>query len=205
MKDTQEIGEQIEEKSETLVSRSDSLADKMNKLTAKFQSNLDNAEDLHVTGEEIIEYVEEKTQSYNQNLSLHQDNGEVAQQIVNLDNMVDDFKYVRETLKENIENGRRVLNQVTLNLLDADEEEQASLVIAFAQLNSAIATNSKIYLSSYKQISDIILNLDKVKKKEKDVFDADQESKGGKTENHLHIHGDAVSTVELIKQLNNSK
>lgn len=192
----------LKEKTEPLVAHSESLAEKMNRLTAKFSENIENADELQATGEDVIEYVEAKTKS----VSLYTDDDDVARQIVNLDNMVSDFKYVRETLKENIENGRRVLNSVTLDLLDADEEGRASLVIAFAQLNSAIAANSKIYLSSYKQISDIILNLDKVKKKEKDAFENDKKEKGDTHHhNHIHFNGEAISTVDLIKQLSGKK
>lgn len=188
---------------EAMVQKSESLADKMNKLTQKLSQNLDTASDLEVTGDDIIEYVEEKTKDITLSSDKSDLNSEVSKQIVNLDNMISDFKYVRDTLKENIDNGRRVLNSVTLDLLEADEESRASLVIAFAQLNSAIATNSKIYLASYKQISDVILNLDKIQKQEKDAFKKDSEQKGDTyvTENHLHINGDPVSTVDLIKQL----
>lgn len=188
---------------EAMVQKSESLADKMNKLTQKLSQNLDTASDLEVTGDDIIEYVEEKTKDITLSSDKSELNNEVSKQIVNLDNMISDFKYVRDTLKENIDNGRRVLNSVTLDLLEADEESRASLVIAFAQLNSAIATNSKIYLASYKQISDVILNLDKIQKQEKDAFKKDSEQKGDTyvTENHLHINGDPVSTVDLIKQL----
>lgn len=179
--------------------KSDNLAEKMNKLTAKFQENLDNAEELELSGDDVIEYVQEKTSLYKEN-GDGKNIGLIAEQIVNLDIMVADFRYVRETLKENIENGRRVMNSITIDLLDADEESRATLVMAFAQLNSAIASNSKIYLASYKQISDIIINLDKVMKKEKDIRTAENDDPN-KVENHLHIHGQAMSTVELIKQL----
>lgn len=176
--------------------KAETLAEKMNRLTGKFTEHLDIAEELHVTGSDVIECVQEKTKD----ISLYKEDDYVASQIVNLDNMISDFKYVRETLKENIENGRRVLNSITLDLLSADEESRASLVVAFAELNKAIADNTKIYLSSYKNIAEILLNLDKIKKKEKEIM----KSEGSNTYNELHIHNDApISTVDLIKQLSN--
>lgn len=184
-------------KQQALKDKSESLADKMNRLTSKFSAQLDTADELQVTGDDVIEFVEEKTKD----ITLYKEDEYVASQIVNLDNMVDDFKYVRETLKENIENGRRVLNSVTLDLLDADDESRASLIIAFAELNKAIADNTKIYLSSYKNISDILLNLDKIKKSEKEVFGKDGVNL---TQNNLNINGAPISTVDLIKQLSSN-
>ena len=78
--------------------------------------------------------------------------------------MVQDFKYVRESLKETTDNGRRVLQSVTLDLLSEDDESRASLITSFAELNRAVADNMKLYMQSYKDISTVILNLDKVKR-----------------------------------------
>ena len=178
--------------------KSESLADKMNKITSKFSENLDTTEELLIEGGDVVEFVEEKTKD----ITLSQSTLIPAAEIINLDNMVSDFRYVRDTLKENIENGRRVLNSITIDLLAADEENRAALVIAFAELNKAIADNTKIYISSYKNISDILLNIDKVKKQEKQAF----EEKGNVTNNTLNIHtNEPISTVDLIKQLNNQK
>lgn len=173
--------------------KADNLAEKMNKLTAQFTSNLDTADEMTITGEDIVEFVEEKTQDielYSESLP--------AEEIINLQNLVNDFQFVRETLKENTENGRRVLNSVTYDLLDSDDEKRASLIMSFAELNKAVADNMKLYIMSYKEISNVILNLDKLKNKE-----------GPKTvNNNLHLHGgEAVNTADLIKQLsgNNDK
>lgn len=174
--------------------KSDSLAAKMNRLTEKFTENLDTAEELTVTGEDVIEYIEEKTQE----IDLYSDSLP-ATEIINLQNLVDDFKYVRETLKENTDNGRRVLNSITLDLLDSDDDKRASLIMSFAELNKAIADNMKLYVQGYKEISNTLLNMDKIRKA--------QESEGPKTvNNNLHLHGtEAISTVDLIKKLAGNK
>lgn len=171
--------------------KSESLAEKMNRLTAKFAENIDTAEEMVLTGTDIVDYVEEKTQD----IKLYQDSGIPATDIINLVQMIDDFKYVRETLKENTDNGRRVLNSVTLDLLDGDDDKRASLIMSFAELNRAVADNIKLYIQSYKDISAVLLNLDKIKKAEK--ADSPQT-----INNTLNISTtETISTVDLIKKL----
>lgn len=175
--------------------KSQSLADKMNRLTAKFADNIGTAEEMVLTGDDIVEYVEEKTQD----VQLYEENTLIATEIINLSNMVDDFKYVRETLKENTDNGRRVLNSITLDLLDSDDDKRAGLVMSFAELNTAIANNMKLYMLAYKEISNVLLNLDKIKKAEK--ADAPQT-----INNTLNINSpEVISTVDLIKKLGVNK
>lgn len=167
--------------------KADSLASKMNKLTA----SLDLSEELIIEGEDIVEYVQEKTQD----VQLYEEAGLPASQIINLQNMVEDFKYVRETLKENTDNGRRVLNSVTLDLLDSEDDKRASLIMSFAELNKAIADNMKLYVQGYKEISNVLLNIDKIKKNEK----ADTPTT---VNNTLNINStEAINTVDLIKKL----
>jgi hypothetical protein len=173
--------------------KSQSLAEKMNRLTAKFADNLETAEEMVLTGDDIVEYVEEKTQD----IQLYEEAGMPAVEIINLNNMVEDFRYVRETLRENTDNGRRVLNSVTLDLLDGDDDKRASLIMSFAELNKAVADNMKLYIQSYKEISNVLLNLDKIKKAEK--ANAPQT-----INNTLNINStETISTVDLIKRLTN--
>jgi hypothetical protein len=168
--------------------KSESLAKKMNELTAKFSDNLDTADELVLTGSDVEEYVEEQT-------SLQPINQLSAAEIINLENMVSDFKFVRETLRENAENGRRVLNKVTLDLLgQKDNKRQASLITSFAELNKAVADNMKLYVISYKEISKVLVNLDRISKKDPKTVN-----------NTLNIKGEAVNTLDLIKELSNKK
>lgn len=174
----------------SLKDKAESLSNKMNKITEKFSQNLDTAEELEVTGDDIIEYVQEKTQ----NIELYSSDISPTE-LINLQNMVDDFTFVRNTLKENTENGRRVLTSITLDLLDTDDDKRAALIMSFAELNKAIADNMKIYIQSYKDISNVLLNLDKIKKAEK--------LDGPKTVNNtVNVHtNEIVNTTELIKKL----
>lgn len=176
------------EKIEATKDKAQSLADKMNKLTEKFNI----AEEMEVEGGDLIEIVEEKTKT----VELYEE--KIAPtSIINLEIMVDDFKFIRETLKENIQNGRRILNSVTLDLLDGDENSRPTLILSFAELNKSITDNTKQYMQSYKDISTVLLNMDKIMKVEKEM------EGGAKTVNNtVNVHTtEAVSTAELIARM----
>jgi len=170
--------------------KSESLAVKMNKITAKFSDNLDLADELVIEGTDIVDCVEAKTQD----IGLVSDDI-TPSEIINLSNMVEDFKFVRETLRENTENARRVLTSVTLDLLDSEDEKRASLIMSFAELNRAVADNMKLYVSAYKDISSVLLNIEKIK-----GADSPQ------TVNQNMFVGTTVkTTAEIIKELGNTK
>lgn len=173
--------------------RAESLADKMNKLTSKF----DLAEDLLLDSDDIIDGIVEKTQD----IKLYESDtnvlvGQIISEadVINLNQMTEDFRYARDTLKENADNGRRVLNSVTLELLDSDDDKRAALILSFAELNKAVTDNIKLYMQSWKEMSTILLNIDKIKKNMK--------AEGPKTVNNtVNIGAEAINPVDLIKKL----
>jgi hypothetical protein len=146
--------------------KANSLAKKMNELTEKF--NL--SEEMVLEGEDIIEDVKKKTDiidlktsTIKTDLTIEPEfNSSLVLELVNLQAMVEDFQYIRETLKETTDNGRRVLEKVTIDLLDSEDEQRASLIMSFAELNSAVGKNMSLYMDSYKQISNVLVNLDKI-------------------------------------------
>ena len=163
--------------------KANSLADRMNRLTEK----LNLSEELLVQGSDIVDFVEEKTKT----IELYQ-NPSYAD-IMNIQIMTDDFKYVRETLREVTDNARRVQNAITLELIDTDSEKRAALVVSFAELSKAITDAQKLYVDSYRQMSNTLLNLDKIKKADTGPTNVT---------NNLHIHGaETVSTFDLIAAL----
>lgn len=165
--------------------KANSLADRMNRLTEK----LNLSEELLVQGSDIVDFVEEKTKT----IELYQ-NPSYAD-IMNIQIMTEDFKYVRETLREVTDNARRVQNAITLELIDTDSEKRAALVVSFAELSKAITDAQKLYVDSYRQMSNTLLNLDKIKKVEPNPGPSN-------VTNNLHIHGtETVSTIDLIAAL----
>ena len=150
--------------------KANALANKLNKLTEKF--NLSN--EMVLSGDDIIEDVKKKTDLIELNsgvpklnetieVEIEQEfNTSLVLELVNLKAMVEDFEYIRETLKETTDNGRRVLNKVTIDLLDSEEDQRASLILSFAELNSAVGKNMQLYMESYKNISVVLGNVDKI-------------------------------------------
>lgn len=146
--------------------KANALANKLNELTEKF--NL--SEEMVLEGEDIIEDVKKKTDiidlktsTIKTDLTIEPEfNSSLVLELVNLQAMVEDFQYIRETLKETTDNGRRVLEKVTIDLLDSEDEQRASLIMSFAELNSAVGKNMSLYMDSYKQISNVLVNLDKI-------------------------------------------
>ena len=175
-----------------LSGKAETLAEKMNKLTAKF----DLAEELIVEGEDIIDFVEEKTHVANlltSNIDLSVSDLSAADTI-NLQLMVENFAYIRDTLRESTENGRRALDLITVDLLDEEDDKRAENVLLFTQINTAICENLKLYISSYKEISATLLNLDKIKKN-------DKQDKVTVTNNLNVVNNETISTADLIKKL----
>lgn len=182
--------------------KAQSLADKMNKLS----QNFDLAEEMVIEADDIVGYVKEKTSAL-ETVDVDNETGLIAEEIltaseiINLSILVEDFKYIREVLKETADNGRRVLNSVTLDLLDSDDEKRASLIISFAELNRAVCDNMKLYIQSYKEISTVLLNLDKIKKNDKNSGDAKNINTVGTVNNVTINTSEQISTADLIKQL----
>ena len=126
--------------------KANALAKKMNELTQKF----DLSQEMVISGDDIIEDVKKKTDMVDLSsgkpkiipaidVEVEQEfNTSLVLELVNLQAMVDDFQYIRETLKETTDNGRSVLNKVTIDLLDSDEDGRASLILSFAELNAAV-------------------------------------------------------------------
>lgn len=182
--------------------KAQSLADKMNKLS----QNFDLADEMVIEADDIVGYVKEKTSAL-ETVDVDNETGLIAEEIltaseiINLSILVEDFKYIREVLKETADNGRRVLNSVTLDLLDSDDEKRASLIISFAELNRAVCDNMKLYIQSYKEISTVLLNLDKIKKNDKNSGDAKNINTVGTVNNVTINTSEQISTADLIKQL----
>jgi hypothetical protein len=170
-----------------------SLTEKMNSLTEKFNDSIGNAEEIDNMGDDLIELAQEKIQA----VEISTNNIPITE-IINLKNMVDDFKFVRETLKNNTKNGRRVLDSITFDLLDFEKnskDNHASLIMSFAELNKAVADNMKLYVNSYKEISNILLNLHKIRSGK------DPLKNNEKTINPKEL----ISTADLIDEMNNKK
>ena len=189
--------------------KANALAKKMNELTQKF----DLSSEMVISGDDIIEDVKKKTDIIDLSsdkpkiiptidVEIEQEfNTSLVLELVNLKAMVEDFQYIRETLKETTDNGRSVLNKVTIDLLDSDEEGRASLILSFAELNAAVGKNMSLYMDSYKQISNVLVNLDKIIKNT-------NSGSGASVVNNTQVNitsTEAVSTAELLNRMRIAK
>lgn len=185
--------------------KANSLAKKMNELTEKFSLS----QEMVLSGDDIIEDVKKKTDIIDLKTSeviqteLEQEfNSTLVLELVNLKAMVEDFEYIRETLKETTDNGRRVLNKVTIDLLDSEDDQRASLILSFAELNSAVGKNMSLYMDSYKQISNVLVNLDKI------IKNTNSKSPASSVVNNTQVNitsTESVSTAELLNRMRIAK
>lgn len=188
--------------------KANSLAAKMNNLTERF--NL--SEEMVISGEDIIEDVKKKTDIIDLSSGKvkvidaeiePEFNSTLVLELVNLQAMVEDFEYIRETLKETTDNGRRVLNKVTFDLLESDDDQRAPLITSFAELNSAVGKNMSLYMDSYKQISNVLVNLDKIIKNTNSRVPA-----GASVINNTQVNitsTEQISTADLLNKLRTAK
>ena len=180
------------EELKNIETRAESLARKMNNITNKFKENLDIAEDMDVTGNDIIEFVENKTKELPQSLD---DTSYL--ELINLNTLLQDFDYIRKTLRENAEQGRNIIKSLSIDITASDPEELAELINSYAELNKSITDTLKLFIQAYKDISTIITKKEKVK------------SGFNKTTNNLNITNISenpaenliATTADIIKQI----
>ena len=188
--------------------KANSLAKKMNELTEKF--NL--SEEMVLEGEDIIEDVKKKTDIIDLSgkspklkntvdVTIEPDfNSDLVLELVNLKAMTEDFQYIRETLRETTDNGRRVLDKVTIDLLDSEDEQRASLIMSFAELNAAVGKNMSLYMDSYKQISNVLVNLDKI------IKNNSKSNPSVVNNTQVNINStEQISTADLLNRMRLSK
>ena len=176
-----------------LKAKSEELSKKFNRITNRFKQNLDIATDLECTGNDLMNCVEAKTVPVEPETLSDQD----LISVIDFDNLVQDFAFIRKTLKENTENGKKILNSVTCSLLDEDSGEESNLIMAFAELNRALTDNMKLYIQSYKDISNIVMNVSKVKTLKTNVTN----NLNINNINNNDIQPIISSTAELIKKI----
>lgn len=195
-----------------LTVKADSLAKRMNKLTDTLMSNIQVAEDMHIAGQDVIDMVEAQTIDVPLMTTDTGDSHQNLMELINLQNLLSDFKYLRDTLRENTDNGRKILNLSTTEILEgsssdlgdpefggiSEAENKVNLINAYATLNRTITDSLKLYVSAYKEISNIILNLEKVKTNQ-------LTNQTNTTNNTLVLNSESktqsISTNDLIKQL----
>ena len=167
------------------------LQSKIDKISSKFEL----AEEL--VKSEVVQEVED-----NVNYAIEVDKDISPTEVISLNTMVSDFKYTRDTLKTLIETARGVSKVISSRLNYADDETISEMVGAFTELNNSISNSMKIYTLSYKQISEVLVNLGKVNKPENSNSST---SSNSSTTNNVTINTtETINTVDLIARMNES-
>lgn len=154
------------------------LQEKLERARQNLTNSIESAKEL-VDDVEVEETVSIKYDSAN------------SQDVIQLTTLVEDFQFIRETLRENAENGRRVLRTIAQDLMNSEEDMTSSLVMSFAELNKAIAENIKLYMVTYKSISDTLKNIQLI------------EDKNRSKNNVVDIKGDfkVITTADILEEL----
>ena len=128
----------------------DSLKDKLNKISAALADKIDTAQDITVKGDDVVKYME------NGGIAEHPDNYLDA---FNVQSLLQDFAFIRETLRDNANCGKALLSSLTTDISIMEPDELAQLVNSFAELNRSITDNLKLYIHAYKELSNMVINL----------------------------------------------
>lgn len=131
----------------------DSLTDKLNKISAALADKIDTAQDITVKGDDVVKYMENGGIS---GIAEHPDNYLDA---FNVQSLLQDFAFIRETLRDNANCGKALLSSLTTDISIMEPDELAQLVNSFAELNRSITDNLKLYIHAYKELSNMVINL----------------------------------------------
>jgi hypothetical protein len=162
--------------------KSQTTIDKIKSISAKFDlADELLSDEVSTTLDTEVQEVLEHKQEYN------------PIDVMSLETMSKDFAFSRETLKESITYGRKVLEMATQDLLLTEGDKKSGNTIAFAELSTAVLNGVKTYSQLYKDFSTVLLNIKKINTS--DTPDT--------VNNTVNIIED-ISTVELIERLKNA-
>lgn len=141
------------------IEKFEAINNKMNKITKELAKNTDLGEELLSSTKDLAEVIE----SAKPPKAASNDETDMIDAVVDVDNMIEDFSYMRAMLRETTQNSKRVLESVTEELMLSEEDNRASLIVAFSELNKAQLEGIKLFMLSYKEISVILSNFAKVR------------------------------------------
>jgi len=170
-----------------------SLSEKMDSISAKITSTLDLSDDLEANADEIISSATAvSSTSVSSTSAVNIENISQQGDVIELIAIVDDFKFIRSTLKENTINARRLLSKLTLELTDSCLAECPETITSFSEINKVIIDNMKLYVDAYKGISASLININKINSSSRDKKTADNRGIGSAKK---------ISTVDLLSEL----
>lgn len=154
---------------------------------------VDNFENKTLNSD-LTEYTPTEIIDSNTNNTNNSNKNKISIELFNLKLMIDDYKKVRESLLENVDNTQKIVNSITSDIFN-EENASADKITAYANLVTAVNSSIKLLTASYKDISSILLNLKKL----------EQESKKDNNKDIKIENINIISTTDLIKQLQDNK
>ena len=167
------------------------LTAKFNKISEKISKDLDIVEDISVKGNDIIDYVQSDVLP---EMEKHPEN---YREVFDLTTLLQDFNFIRETLRENVTCGKNLLVSVAADAKCMESAEMAQLVDSFADLNRSITDNLKLYVQAYKDLSNIVINMER--SQAQTVGTSADSSQGA---NKLELVIDTKSILENLRNKN---
>ena len=208
-------------------SKIDKISEKMNKITRELTKNVEISEDILTTTDDLTEVftqVQERpkksilTPEIKEDIKINEimvipcnpdpedespslDINAMVSSTMNIDSMVEDFEYMRRSLRDTTDTTKRILGTITSKLEDldgfeADAGERTQLVMSFTELNRTQLEGIRLFMQSYKDISSILTNFAKIHASTK-VTDG---PKNVYTTNVMNIEG-PQSPADIIKKL----
>jgi len=164
------------------------MIDSLNKINAVFEQ----AE--IITSEDILGSLSQQVEEANNLPAIITEEIDYTK-IISLNELMSDFRSIRSTLSDTVNTGKKIMNEIASAISDNGLEEiQPEMISAFSSLLGTVNTSMKLLITSYKEISTIILNLNKIQSNQ-----TAGSSSSGKVTNNLNIY--SVNTAELIKDL----
>lgn len=172
-----------------------SLIDKLEKAREELDISVQTQESLVV--EELLDNVEHPEILEDTKQQMLKPDSDNIQEVIQIYQLTQDFEFIRETLRETQQNGRRMLRDLTSDFMDTQEpEDKLELADVYGKLSGSIVECIKQYNMTYKIITDSLKNLQTVKQK--------QGTESPKTVKGKTIETEAISTQDIIQRLQKS-
>ena len=110
--------------------------------------------------------------------------------IITLSLLKSDFGFIRKTLIDNIENGKKVIDKLSLEI-EVEQQSAGSVISAYAELVGTINSSLKLLSSSYKDIIDMNIKINKIQKEGASTGGKDKEG-GTKIEGGVSITNNTI-------------
>ena len=127
--------------------KADTLAKRLNRVASNLAKQCNDAEIMEIQAADIEQYAEAKLPTL------------PTVESVDISLMMDDFAYVRSVLRENTECARAMLEKVSGTMLDEEDNVTPGMLTAFSELNKSITENMKLYVSSYRDLTAALSNI----------------------------------------------